>query len=160
MDEIMRAMVISFSNSGSVEKTQNVKISMIHYRIIATGYGKEPVLSFPTSSKWLNSFPKHSQFVFLNFLHKTSVCHEPTRTRVCYEPPPPHREKVPRGYIRCDFFIRCMIYGVDQKKVNLVLDQLERCGFLHGVQHVSKNTSIVILDIAKLWPFGWLFWNM
>ena len=35
------------------------------------------------------------------------------------------------------------------KKVNLVLDQLERCGFLHGVQHVSKNTSIVILDIAK-----------
>ena len=40
-------------------------------------------------------------------------------------------------------------YGVDQKKVNLVLDQLERCGFLHGVQHVSKNTSIVILDIAK-----------
>ena len=40
-------------------------------------------------------------------------------------------------------------YGVDQKKVNLVLDQLERCSFLHGVQHVSKNTSIVILDIAK-----------
>ena len=40
-------------------------------------------------------------------------------------------------------------YGVDQKKVNLVLDQLERCGFLRGVQHVSKNTSIVILDIAK-----------
>ena len=40
-------------------------------------------------------------------------------------------------------------YGVDQKKVNLVLDQLERCGFLHGVQHVSKNTSTVILDIAK-----------
>ena len=42
---------------------------------------------------------------------------------------------------------------MDQKKVNLVLDQLERCGFLHGVQHVSKNTSIVILDIAKFWPF-------
>ena len=40
-------------------------------------------------------------------------------------------------------------YGVDQKKVNLVLDQLERCGFLHGVQYVSNNTSIVILDIAK-----------
>ena len=40
-------------------------------------------------------------------------------------------------------------YGVDQKKVNLVLDQLARCGFLHGVQHVSKNTSIVIFDIAK-----------
>ena len=31
-------------------------------------------------------------------------------------------------------------YGVDQKKVNFVLDQLERCGFLHGVQHVLKNT--------------------
>ena len=42
-----------------------------------------------------------------------------------------------------------MRYGVDQKKVNLVLDQLERCGFLHGVQHVSKNTSTVIVDIAK-----------
>ena len=40
-------------------------------------------------------------------------------------------------------------YRVDQKKVNLVLDQLERCGFLHGVQDVSNNTSIVILDIAK-----------
>ena len=40
-------------------------------------------------------------------------------------------------------------YRVDKKKVNLVLDQLDRCGFLHGVQHVSKNTSIVKLDIAK-----------
>ena len=40
-------------------------------------------------------------------------------------------------------------YRVDQKKVNLVLDQLDRCGFLHGVQDVSNNTSIVILDIAK-----------
>ena len=35
------------------------------------------------------------------------------------------------------------------KKVNLVLDQLERCGFLYGVQDVSNITSIVILDIAK-----------
>ena len=42
---------------------------------------------------------------------------------------------------------------VDQKKVNFVLDQLERCGFLHSVQHVSKNTSIVNLDIAKFFPF-------
>ena len=41
-------------------------------------------------------------------------------------------------------------YRVDQKKVNFVLDQLETCGFLQGVQHVSKNTSIVIFDIAKL----------
>ena len=40
-------------------------------------------------------------------------------------------------------------YGVDRKKVNLVQDQLERCGFLHGVQDVSNDTSIVILDIAK-----------
>ena len=40
-------------------------------------------------------------------------------------------------------------YRVDQKKVNLVLDQLEKCGFLHGVQDVSNNTFIVILDIAK-----------
>ena len=39
--------------------------------------------------------------------------------------------------------------GWTKKKVNLVLDQLERCGVLHGVQDVSKNTSIVILDIAK-----------
>ena len=44
-------------------------------------------------------------------------------------------------------------YGVDQKKVNLVLDQLEKCGFLQGVQHVSNNTSIVIFEIAKFWPF-------
>ena len=48
---------------------------------------------------------------------------------------------------------RRLIYGVDQKKVNLVLDQLKRCGFLHGVQDVSNNTSIVILDIAKFWLF-------
>ena len=41
------------------------------------------------------------------------------------------------------------LYRVDQKKVNLVLDQLERCGFLYGVQDVSNNTSIVIFDIAK-----------
>ena len=41
-----------------------------------------------------------------------------------------------------------MIWG-GPKKVNLVLDQLERCGFLHGVQDVSNNTSIVIFDIAK-----------
>ena len=40
-------------------------------------------------------------------------------------------------------------YRVDQKKVNLVLDQLETCGFLQGVQHVSNNTSIVKFDIAK-----------
>ena len=45
--------------------------------------------------------------------------------------------------------VRHRKYGVDQKKVNLVLDQLERCGFLHGVQDVSNNTSIVIFDIAK-----------
>ena len=49
-----------------------------------------------------------------------------------------------RAYIRDN-----TVYGVDQKKVNLFLDQLERCGSLHGVQHVSKNTSIVILDITK-----------
>ena len=40
-------------------------------------------------------------------------------------------------------------YRVDQERVNFVLDQLETCGFLHGVQHVSNNTSIVIFDIAK-----------
>ena len=44
-------------------------------------------------------------------------------------------------------------YGVDQKKVNFVLDQLETCGFLHGAQHVSNNISIVIFDIANLWLF-------
>ena len=48
-------------------------------------------------------------------------------------------------------------YRVDQKKVNFVLDQLERCGFLHGVQHVSKSTSIVILDIASFDLFCCLF---
>ena len=48
----------------------------------------------------------------------------------------------------CEYLI-CSVYGVDQIKVYLVLDQLERCGFLHGVQHVSKNKSIVKLDIAE-----------
>ena len=34
-------------------------------------------------------------------------------------------------------------------EVNSVLDQLESCGFLSGVEHVSNNTPIVIFDIAK-----------
>ena len=40
-------------------------------------------------------------------------------------------------------------YRVDQKKVNLYLDHLERCGFLHGVQNVSNNQFIVLFDNAK-----------
>ena len=40
-------------------------------------------------------------------------------------------------------------YGVDQKKVNFDLDQLERCSLLHGVQHVSNNSFTVFFDIAK-----------
>ena len=31
----------------------------------------------------------------------------------------------------------------------LELDNLERCAFLHGVQHVAINTLEVFLDIAK-----------
>ena len=31
-------------------------------------------------------------------------------------------------------------YGVDQKKLNFDLDQLERYGFSQGVQHVAINT--------------------
>ena len=44
------------------------------------------------------------------------------------------------------------IWG-DQKKVNFVLDQLERCVFLHGVQHVSNDIFEVFLDIANFWLF-------
>ena len=49
----------------------------------------------------------------------------------------------------CFAYVIILRYGVDQKKVNFALDQLETCGFLPGVQHVSNNTSVVILDIAK-----------
>ena len=39
------------------------------------------------------------------------------------------------------------------KKVHRELDQLERCGFLHSVYHVTINTFEAFLDIAKFWPF-------
>ena len=35
------------------------------------------------------------------------------------------------------------------KKVYRDLDHVEKCGFLHGVQHVSNNISEVFLDIAN-----------
>ena len=38
------------------------------------------------------------------------------------------------------------------KKVYNDLNHVEKCGFLHGVQHVLKNISEVFLDIAKFWP--------
>ena len=33
------------------------------------------------------------------------------------------------------------------------LDHVEKCGFLHGVQHVSNNIFEVFLDIANFCPF-------
>ena len=32
-------------------------------------------------------------------------------------------------------------------------DHVEKCGFLHDVQHVSNNLFKVFLDIAKIMPF-------
>ena len=43
----------------------------------------------------------------------------------------------------CVFLCLSCLYRVDQKKVNVVLDQLETCGFLQGVQHVSKNFDFI-----------------
>ena len=33
------------------------------------------------------------------------------------------------------------------------LDHVEKCGFLHGVQHVSNDIFEVFLDIANFLPF-------
>ena len=33
------------------------------------------------------------------------------------------------------------------------LDHVEKCGFLHGVQHVSNNIIEVFLDVANFCPF-------
>ena len=35
----------------------------------------------------------------------------------------------------------------------LDLGGIEKCGFLHGVQHVSINIFEVFLNIANFWPF-------
>ena len=34
------------------------------------------------------------------------------------------------------------------KKVYRDLDHIEKCGFLHGLQHVSYNIFVVFVDIA------------
>ena len=39
--------------------------------------------------------------------------------------------------------------GSFKKKVYHDLDLVEKCGFLHGVQHVSNNIFETFLDIAK-----------
>ena len=39
------------------------------------------------------------------------------------------------------------------KKVYRDLDHAEKCGFLHGVQHVSNNLFEVFLDIANFRSF-------
>ena len=39
------------------------------------------------------------------------------------------------------------------KKVYSKLDNLERCGFSHGIQHVAINTHEVFFNIEKFWPF-------
>ena len=38
------------------------------------------------------------------------------------------------------------------KKVYCDLDHVEKCGFLHGVQHALNNIFEVFLDIANFWP--------
>ena len=43
--------------------------------------------------------------------------------------------------------------GSSKKKVNCDLDHVETRGFLHGVQHVPKNTFEVFSDIANFRPF-------
>ena len=40
-----------------------------------------------------------------------------------------------------------------KKKVYRDLDHVERCGFLHSVQHVLNNIFEVFLDIANFCPF-------
>ena len=39
--------------------------------------------------------------------------------------------------------------GSFKKKVYHDLDLVEKCGFLHGVQHVSNNIFKAFLDIAN-----------
>ena len=39
--------------------------------------------------------------------------------------------------------------GLFKKKVYDDLDHVEKCGFLHGVQHVLNNTFEVFSDIAN-----------
>ena len=36
-----------------------------------------------------------------------------------------------------------------KKCIHRDLDRVEKCGFLHGVQHVSNNIFEVFLDIAN-----------
>ena len=43
----------------------------------------------------------------------------------------------------------CEDKGLLKKKVYDDLDHVEKCGFLHGVQHVLNNIFEVFLDIAK-----------
>ena len=51
----------------------------------------------------------------------------------------------------CDIF--GIVNGLFKKKVYHDLDHVEKCGFLHGVQHVLNNIFEVYLDIANFWPF-------
>ena len=43
--------------------------------------------------------------------------------------------------------------GSFKKKVYRDLDHVEKCGFSHGVQHVSNNKFKAFLDIENFWPF-------
>ena len=56
---------------------------------------------------------------------------------------------------RCIFLLSqySIINNGSFKKVYRDLDHVEKCGFLHGVQHVSNNIFEVFLDIANFLPF-------
>ena len=56
-----------------------------------------------------------------------------------------------KGYFMT--FLSFDFLTVHSKKVYRDLDQVDKCGFLHGVQHVSNNIFEVFLDIANFWPF-------
>ena len=51
-----------------------------------------------------------------------------------------------------------MIWG-GPKKVNLVLDHIEKWGFLHDVQHVLNNIYEVFLNIANFDHFCCISWE-
>ena len=48
---------------------------------------------------------------------------------------------------------RCEDVTGHSKKVYLDLNHVEKCGFFHGVQHVSNNIFEVFLDIENFLPF-------
>ena len=50
---------------------------------------------------------------------------------------------------KCTSVVLTALVNGSFKKVYPDLDHVEKCGFLHGVQHVSNNIFEVFLDIAN-----------